>query len=65
MLNTLVKLFTAELVILVVLVVVLTAQLIMLGSFDAFVIGTLVALMLGIGAYVSIKYAFGTGYTLG
>lgn len=65
MLNTLVKLFTAELVILAVLVVVLTAQLIMLGSFDAFVIGTLVALMLGIGAYVSIKYAFGTGYTLG
>lgn len=64
MLNTLVKLFTAELVILAVLVVVLTAQLIMLGSFDAFVIGTLVALMLGIGAYVSIKYAFGTGYTL-
>ena len=65
MMNTLVKLFTAELVILAVLVVVLTAQLIMLGSFDAFVIGTLVALMLGIGAYVSIKYAFGTGYTLG
>jgi hypothetical protein len=64
MLNTLVKLFTAELVILAVLVVILTAQLIMLGSFDAFVIGTLVAIMLGIGAYVSIKYAFGTGYTL-
>lgn len=64
MLNTLVKLFTAELVILVVLVVVLTFQLIMLGSFDAFVIGTLVVIMLGIGACVSIKYAFGTGYTL-
>ena len=64
MLNTLVKLFTAELVILAILVVVLTVQLVMLGSFDAFVIGTLVVIMLGIGAYVSIKYAFGTGYTL-
>lgn len=64
MLNTLVKFFTAELVILVLLVVIFTAQLIILGSFDAFVIGTVVTIMLGIGAYVSIKYAFGTGYTL-
>jgi hypothetical protein len=64
MLNTLVKLFTAELVVLVMLVIIFTAQLIMLGSFDAFVIGTVVVIMVGIGAYIIAKYSFGTGYTL-